>query len=177
MWFSNAVSAALNAQIGLEYRASLQYITIAAYFDGEGLPQLAARYFTQAEEERDHALRLIRYVMDGGSLLEIPALPAMRQSDITSAEAAARMALDGEREVTDAIVSLLELATRENDHLTRNFLQWFVAEQREELASAETLLKMIQRAGESGMLQVEAYLNLTHGSLTSGPARTESEGM
>jgi bacterioferritin B len=60
--------------------------------------------------------------------------------------------------VTRQINALVDLAIRETDHITHNALQWFVTEQLEELASMETLLKIVQRAGESGLLHGEEYL-------------------
>jgi ferritin len=164
MWFSNKVNDSLNKQVGQELSAALNYLAIAAYFDSEGLPVLAARYFKQADEERGHAMRLVRYILDAGGSLEIPAIPAVSQTDFKSAEHAADSALAGEQVVTDSIVALVELCENEKDHLTKNFLQWFVAEQCEELSSAETILKMIHRAGDTGLLQVEAYLSLNRHS-------------
>jgi ferritin len=159
MWFTQAMNDALNTQIGMEFRASQQYVAIAAYFDGEALPLLSSRYYRQAEEERAHAMRLVKYVLDGGGKLHLPAIPEM-EAEFASAEAAVARALEGEREVTVAINSLLDRCVTEKDHLTANFLQWFVAEQREELSSAETMLKLIQRAGgDSGLIQVESYLS------------------
>jgi bacterioferritin B len=165
MWFSKAMNDALNAQIGMEFRASQQYVMIATYFDREGLPVLAKRFYRQAVEERSHAMRLVKYVMDGDGNLRLPAIPAM-DGNFPSSEAAALKALEGEREVTAAINALMDQCNAEKDHLTYNFLQWFVAEQREELASAETFVKMVQRTGESGLIQVESYLSQhsSHGS-------------
>lgn len=159
MWFTQAMNDALNTQIGMEFRASQQYVAIAAYFDGEALPLLSARYYRQAEEERAHAMRLIKYVLDGGGKLQLHAIPAM-EAEFASAEEAVARALEGERDVTVAINSLLDRCMSEKDHLTANFLQWFIAEQREELSSAENTLKLIQRSGGgSGLIQVESYLS------------------
>jgi bacterioferritin B len=171
MWFSQAMNDALNAQIGMEFRASQQYVTIATYFDREGLPVLAKRFYRQAVEERNHAMRLIKYVMDGDGHLHLPEIAAM-DNNYASSEAAALKALEGEREVTAAINALMDRCTMEKDHLTYNFLQWFVAEQREELASAETLVKMVQRTGESGLIQVESYLS-QHPQADEGAEATE----
>lgn len=158
MWFSQAMNDALNTQIGMEFRASQQYVAIAAYFDTEALPLLSARYYKQAEEERAHAMRLIKYVLDAGGKLQLPQIPAM-EAEFASAEDAVAKAYEGERDVTNAINTLLDGCMADKDHLTSNFLQWFIAEQREELASAETMLKLIQRSGGgSGLIQVESYL-------------------
>lgn len=175
MWFSEAMNDALNAQIGMEFRASQQYVMIATYFDQEGLPVLAKRFYRQAVEERNHAMRLIKYVVDGDGHLHLPEIPAM-DTNFESSEAAVFKALEGEREVTAAINALMDRCTAEKDHLTYNFLQWFVAEQREELSSAEILVKMVQRTGESGLIQVESYL--TQNPISSSEDGTEEvDGM
>jgi bacterioferritin B len=157
MIISEQMNRALNQQMGNEFSASLQYVAIAAYFDAESLPELAAHFYRQAADERDHAMRLVRYVVSAGGRVDIPAIPEAR-SRFGTAEEAIRRALEGETEVTRQINALVDLAIRETDHITHNALQWFVTEQLEELASMETLLRMVQRAGESGLLHVEEYL-------------------
>ena len=157
MIISNLMNQALNEQMGNEFAASLQYVAIAAYFDTESLPQLAAHFYRQAVDERDHAMRVVRYVVSAGGRVDIPAIPDARNR-FDTAEAAVQRALDGETEVTRQINALVDLAIQEKDHITHNALQWFVTEQLEELASMETLLRIVQRAGESGLLHVEEYL-------------------
>ena len=65
---------AINEQIGYEFSASMQYYAIAAHFAAEALPQLSTHFFAQAEEEKDHALRFIKYVVDAGGTVVIPAI-------------------------------------------------------------------------------------------------------
>jgi bacterioferritin B len=156
MLTSNKVIDAINQQIGNEFGASLQYVAIAAYFGTEALPQLSQHFFRQADEEDEHALRFINYVMDAGGCVVIPAIAAP-QAKFASAEEAVRLSLEREIEVTHQINALVELARGENDYITINFLQWFLAEQLEEVSSMDTLLKIVQRAG-SNVLQVEEYL-------------------
>ena len=157
MLISSEMNAALNEQIGNEFGASIQYVAVAAYFDNESLPVLARHFYAQASEERDHAMRFVKYVVDAGGQVSIPAIPAPR-SGFGSAEEAVQLALDSELKVTRQINSLMDLAINEKDHISGNMLQWFVNEQLEEVSSMETLLRMIQRAGESGLLFVESYL-------------------
>ena len=78
MLISKQMQAAMHAQIGHELAASNQYVAIACYFDGEGLQQLGKHYFKQAAEERDHAMRFVRFLMDAGAEVAIPAIPAPR---------------------------------------------------------------------------------------------------
>ena len=84
MMISKQLNAALNAQVGNELLASNQYVVIASYFDAEGLPMLAKHYFNQATEERDHAMRFVRLILDGGGELKIPAVPAPKSGYYSS---------------------------------------------------------------------------------------------
>jgi ferritin len=157
MLISKAMTAAINEQVGNELAASNQYVQIACYFDEGGLPMLSKHFFAQAAEERDHALRFIKYLLDMDGTVRIPAVPAPTAT-FKSAEAAVRLALDSELRVTKQINAMVDLALREKDHLAKNMLEWFVAEQREEVSSMDTLLKMVRRAGEPGLFHVEQML-------------------
>jgi len=156
MLTNDKVIAAINEQIGNEFGASLQYVAIAAYFASDALPQLAQHFFKQADEEDQHALRFVNYVVDAGGHVVIPAIAAP-QSKFQSAEEAIKLSLDQEIQVTHQINALVELARSQNDYITINFLQWFLAEQLEEVSSMDTLLKIVQRAGDN-LLRVEEYL-------------------
>ena len=157
MLTSKKIIDAINQQIGNEFAASLQYAAIAAHFAAESLPQLAQHFYKQSDEERDHAMRFINYVIDAGGRAEIPAIKAP-QARFKFAEDAVKLSLKNELEVTKQINALMDMALKENDHITANFLQWFLKEQLEEVSSMQELLKIVQRAGESGLLNVEQYL-------------------
>jgi bacterioferritin B len=157
MLISDEMKAALTEQIGHEFAAMLQYVTIATYFDAEGLPRLAQHFYRQAEEERTHAMRLVHYVVETGGEVAIPAIPAVT-SGFSSAEEAVQLSLDQEKMVTRQINALTDQAIAEKDYAARTMLEWFVTEQVEEVSSMETLLRMVQRAGDSGLLFVESYL-------------------
>ena len=161
MLISEALNKAINAQIREELGNQSQYLAIAAYFDCEGLKLLAKIYYKQAEEERDHAMRFLRFVIDAGGKVVIPAVAEPR-TEIRSAEDAAQLALDSEIRTTQQIYDLVTLATNEKNYIAMNMLQWFVSEQLEEVSSAEARLAVIRRAGPS-VLMVEAYL--AHGEV------------
>lgn len=162
MLISMELNAAINEQIGHEFGAMLQYVAIASYFDGEALPKLAAHFSRQAEEERDHAMRLVRYVTEAGGMVAIPNIPPSR-SGFATAEEAVQLSLDQEKRVTGQINALMDEAIQENDHAAQIMLQWFVTEQIEEVSSMESLLRMVQRAGEPGLLLVEQLLDSRQG--------------
>jgi ferritin len=157
MLISKKMNGAVNEQIGYEFSASLQYVAIASYFAGEALNELASHFFKQAVEERDHAMRFVKYLLDSGGQVEIPAIPAPRSS-FKSAADAVKHSLEQEKMVTDRINKLVELAIKESDHITQNALTWFVNEQLEEVSSMDHLLKIVERAGEANLLYVEEYL-------------------
>jgi ferritin len=147
---------AINEQIGYEFSASMQYYAIAAHFAAEALPQLSTHFFSQAEEEKEHALRFIKYVVDVGGNVVIPAIEAPR-GNFNNPEEAVKLSLEQEVKVTHQINALVELARSENDYITINFLQWFLTEQLEEVSSMDNLLKIVQRAG-TNVLQADEYL-------------------
>jgi len=156
MLISENLQKAMNAQVGREFGASLQYFNIAAYFDTDDLPELAAFFYRQAEEEKTHALKFVHYIVDAGGKVRIPAVDQPKQ-DFVSAKEAAQAALDWEMEVTRQINNLMDMAIKENDHIAQDFLRWFVTEQLEEVSTMETLLSIIGRAGDN-LLWVEDFL-------------------
>jgi bacterioferritin B len=156
MLTSQKVIDAINEQIGYEFSASLQYYAIAAHFAVEALPQLSQHFFKQAEEEKEHALRFIKYVVDAGGAVVIPAIAAPK-ARFKTAEAAVQLSYDQEVKVTHQINALVALARKQDDYITINFLQWFLTEQLEEVSSMDNLLKILQRAGDN-LLQADEYL-------------------
>ena len=157
MLISKEMNEAIDEQIGNEFGASIQYVAIASYFDGEGLPMLARHFYRQASEEREHAMRFVKFLVDAGARVRIPTIPAPR-CEFKSAEEAVDLSLGWEMTVTKQINGLMDRAIRENDHTSKTMLEWFVNEQLEEVSSMDTLLRMIRRAGEKGLLFVENYL-------------------
>lgn len=156
MLISSKLNAAINEQIGNELGNANQYIAIASYFERECLFGLAKIYFKQAEEEREHGMKFVKFILDSGGKVAIPQIAAP-QNEFRSAEDAAQVALDSEIRTTKQIYDLVELASAEKNFITLNFLQWYLNEQLEEVSSAETRLSVIKRAGPS-VLMVEAYL-------------------
>jgi ferritin len=174
MLVSQKIIDAINGQIGMELAASLQYDAIGAYFDFHSLPRLAAHFYKQATEERDHSHRFMRFVLDAGYRVVIPAIDAPI-ADFKFAKDAVKLSLDQEMRVTEAINGIYDMALKSNDHITSISLQWFLKEQIEEVSSMNDLLKTVERAGEGGLLLVEQFLG--QGKLGSSlPGNTASEG-
>lgn len=157
MLITKELESAINAQIGNEFGASMQYLAIAGYFQDQNLLLLAKIFFEQAEEEKDHAMKFLHYLLGTQSSLQIPAIPAPKHA-FSSAEEAVAAALDWEVEVTGQINNLMKIAVQGNDYLSQSFLRWYVDEQLEEITKMDQLLSVVRRAGEKNLIMVEAYL-------------------
>jgi ferritin len=148
---------ALNEQVAHEFAASQQYVAIAVYYDSETLPQLAGHFYRQSLEERNHAMMIVQYLLDAGEAVVTPGLEAP-QTAFSDVRAPVALALEQEKRVTEQIAALTALAREENDPVGEQFLHWFLAEQREEVASMSDLLAIVERASESNILLVEDFL-------------------
>ncbi len=142
---------ALNEQIANEFAASQQYVGAAVYYDAETLPRLAAFFYRQALEEREHAMMMIQYLHDVGEEIRIPDINA-QQTSFADGSAPVRMALEQEQRVSDEIFSLFELAREVKDDRAEHFLQWFVKEQVEEVALMSDLLRVVERSKDNLLL-------------------------
>jgi ferritin len=148
----------LNEQIAHEFGASQQYVAIAVYYDAETLAQLAAHFYRQAVEERNHAMMIVQYLLDADLSVKISAVEAP-QTEFADAVAPIALALEQEKRVTGQISALARLAREEDDLVGAQFLDWFLKEQREEVASMSDLLAIVKRAAESNLLLAEDYLS------------------
>ncbi len=154
MMISTAMNAKLNDQIGAEFGAAHAYLAMACVFDNMSLKALAGRFFKQYSEELEHAMRIVRYVLEVGGTVALDAI-AKPKKDYKSAEAIVSAALQNEQDITAKINDLVTLAEKEKDYATRSFLQWFVDEQVEEVSTMTDLLNVVKLAG-ANVLQVEA---------------------
>jgi ferritin len=146
----------LREQVGNEFAASQQYVAIAVYYDVHTLPRLAATFYQQAVEERNHAMMLVQFLLDVGESVEIPgvASPQTEFSDIAEPVA---LALDQEKRVSAQISALAGAAREDGDYMGEQFMQWFIKEQVEEVSSMSDLLAIVERSREQPMI-VEEYL-------------------
>jgi bacterioferritin B len=146
----------LQGQIRHEFNAHQQYIALAVWFDAEDFPRLAAYFYRQALEERNHAMMIVRYLLDQGIKVVIPDTDSVR-NDFTRARDLVALALAQEKEVTEQFVALAKAARDEGDYIGEQFLQWFLHEQVEEVSSMSTLLTVMDRAGDT-LFHVEEFL-------------------
>ncbi|WP_340538023.1 ferritin [Nocardioides sp. GXZ039] len=134
----------LNAQIGNELSAHNQYVAVAVHYDALTMPQMAAFFYGQALEERDHAMMMVQYLLDTDSEVVIPGVEAP-VSRFDGVVAPVELALAQEKTVTDQINQLLRVAREENDYASEQFMQWFIKEQVEEVATMSDLLAVVKR--------------------------------
>jgi ferritin len=131
-------------------------VAIAVHYDAETLPRLAAFFYAQALEERNHAMMMVRYLLDAGVDPTIPGVEAPRTSFGDIVEPVA-LALEQERRVSDQIEQLAKIAREEGDYLSEQFTGWFLKEQVEEVATMSDLLRVVERSRENPMF-AEDYL-------------------
>ena len=146
----------LNEQIAYEFGASQQYIAIAVHYDAQTLPQLAAHFYRQAVEERNHAMMMVQYLLDSGDDVVTPAVAAPQTAFADDVEPVV-LALDQEKRVTAQISQLAVIARENGDLVAEQFMHWFLQEQREEISSMSALLQVAERLRDNVML-VEDYL-------------------
>jgi ferritin len=165
----------LNEQIGNEFGASQQYVAAAVYYDGETLPRLAAFFYAQALEERNHAMMMVRYLLDADAEVVIPGIDAPRSSfpDIVDP---VRVALEQEKRVSDQINALAALARQAGDYSSEQFMQWFIKEQVEEVASMSDLLRVVQRSRENPMFAEDFLAREQPGSEAEDPTAPAAAG-
>ncbi|MFT4201168.1 ferritin [Gordonia sp. (in: high G+C Gram-positive bacteria)] len=143
-------------QITNEFAASQQYNAIAVYYDNEDMPQLARHFYEQAVEERNHAMMIVQYFLDRGQAVEIPGVDAPRNHFDDYSEPI-KLALSQEQAVTEQIVDLARAARDNGDYLGEQFMQWFLKEQVEEVATMTTLLTIAERS-KGNIFDLETFV-------------------
>ena len=145
----NTVQDALNAQINAELGSAYIYLAMAAYFEDIDLPGFAHWMTIQVQEELLHAQKFYTYVFERDGRVELTAIEGPPK-EWESPLAAFQAAYEHEQYISKRIHDLVSLARNESDHPTENMLQWFVAEQVEEEATAKGIVQSLKRVGDSG---------------------------
>ncbi len=151
---SERLVASLNEQVGREFAAAHQYVAIGAYYDTQTFPQLAKLFYDQAQDEREHAMKIVNYLLESGGQLNLGEVPAPKAAFGDHVEPI-QLALEQERSNTVAIGKLFDAARETRDHASEVFLQWFVEEQVEEEAAMDALLQVAERVREFPMMLEE----------------------
>ena len=156
MEISKKLNDAINTQIGHEFEATLQYLSMAAYFEEEGFKNLAKRMYEQAEEEYEHGMKFFKFVLERGGKVAIPTLPGPK-AVFTSALDVFKAALAWEKVVTKNIYNLVEIAIADKDYATQQFLNWFTNEQIEEEANMEGYIKLAEKVGKEREYMLDSH--------------------
>ncbi|MCC7491275.1 MAG: ferritin [Fimbriimonadaceae bacterium] len=146
---SEQVQAALNLQITREIHSGYLYLSMAAYFEDLGLKGFAHWMRVQHREEENHGLMMYGYLNAAGGRVRLQEIEAPA-TEWPTPLAAFEEVLAHEQQVTAWIHEIVDLALAEKDHATANFLQWFVSEQVEEVATAKELHDTLKLLGNSG---------------------------
>jgi len=140
------IEAALNDQIKIEAQSSQFYLAMASWAETEGLIGTAKFLYEHSDEERDHMLKLIKFVNERGGKATIPDLEAPPET-FESVLEIFKTLLQHEIDVTAHINEVVDVCLSEKDYTTHNFMQWYVAEQLEEEATARTIMDKLQMIG------------------------------
>ncbi|WP_300681979.1 ferritin [Nocardioides sp.] len=146
----------LNVQITNELASHNQYLACAVYYDALTLPQMAAFFYQQAAEEREHALMMVQYLLDTDHPVEIGSTGATI-STFEDVVAPVALALEQEKRVTEQINELYRIAREEVDFASEQFMGWFIKEQVEEVSSMSDLLAVVTR-NKNDVEQIEEYV-------------------
>lgn len=144
---SKNIETALNKQIRIEAESSQTYLSMACWAEVHGLEGIAQFMYTQSDEERAHMLKLVKYVNERGGHAQITDLKAPKTFYSTFKEMFEAL-YNHEIFVSESINELVHITFEEKDYATHNFLQWYVAEQIEEEATAKSILDKINLIGD-----------------------------
>lgn len=170
MMISKTMQDALNAQVKVEFQASHFYMAMAADLESRALGVLADLMWKQGDEERGHALKIVKYILTVGAKPEFAGIDAPKIKN-GSVESLLQTALQNEKAVTKCVNDIVALAEKENDFATRGFAQWFVDEQMEELEKFETLVQWAKLAGDNLLLLEQRVQGFPAGD--AGPAEDD----
>lgn len=144
---SKAIEEALNNQIKIEAESSQIYLAMACWAEVKGLEGVANFMYAQSDEEREHMLKLVKFVNERGGHAKISELSEPHVTFKSFKEMFEKL-FEHEVFVSQSINELVHIALQEKDYATHNFLQWYVAEQIEEEAVARTILDKINLIGD-----------------------------
>jgi ferritin len=164
----------LNEQIGNEFAAHQQYVACAIHYDSLTMPQMAAFFYGQALEERDHAMMMVQYLIDTDAEVVIPGVdaPVAAFADVVEP---VTLALAQEKRVTEQINGLLRIARDESDFASEQFMQWFIKEQVEEVATMSDLLAVVTR-NRDDIEDIEEYVAREQGGGEADPTAPRIAG-
>ena len=151
MMISQKMADAINDQIAFEFYSGWVYLSMAYQCENMGLKYLAQWFYIQETEEREHATKMAQYLLDEGAEVLLTQIDAPK-NDFDNSQSIVAEAVEHEIIVTKKINKIVDIAVEEKDHATNQFLQWFVQEQVEEVASTTELLDIVKLAVQSNQM-------------------------
>jgi ferritin len=143
---SKPITEALNAQITKEAHASQIYLSYAAWINNQGYCGIANFLFRHAQEERNHMMKVLEYILKRGADVQLTAIPAPPENPVSISSCFEKI-FSHEVDNTESVYKLVKMSIDEQDWATWNFMQWFVKEQIEEETLALSLLDKLKMAG------------------------------
>lgn len=143
---NKTVENALNEQVRKEAESSQLYLAMAVWAETQGLGGISEFLYTSSDEEREHMLKLVKFINERGGVAVIGELEKPF-FDFESIEDVFTRLLNHEVMITNSINELVHICLQEKDYTTHNFIQWFVSEQLEEEALARTIMDKIKMIG------------------------------
>ncbi|MBG14727.1 MAG: ferritin [Crocinitomicaceae bacterium] len=155
------IEKALNKQIELEASSSQYYLAMASWTEAQGLTGTSEFLYQHSDEEREHMLKLVKFINERGGISVIPGL-SKPPTTFNSLASVFESLLEHELNVTDSINNVVDLCLSEKDYTTHNFMQWYVSEQLEEEALARTILDKLKMIGndKGGLYMFDRDLSL-----------------
>lgn len=140
----------LNQQIIREAHSSAAYLAMASWCDQNGLNNSASFFYKQSNEEREHMLKIFKFINENGGTAYSPEVSQVTH-DFNSLQEVFEAALDQEITVTKSIHNIIGKCRKLQDYASEHFLQWFVNEQMEEENKVRRILDMFDLMGTDGI--------------------------
>jgi len=147
---SKRLELLMNEQIEKEAFSSNLYLSMASWAETQGFEGIANWFYAQAEEERMHMLKFVRYINERGGKAVVSSLEKPAE-DFPSVKFIFDESLKHEKYITGEINSIFKTAVEENDYAAQNWLQWFIAEQFEEETSVQRVIDKLNILGDHNM--------------------------
>ncbi|MFK8059480.1 MAG: ferritin [Polaribacter sp.] len=147
----------LNEQIALEMHASASYLAMASWCDQRELVNSKAFFYKQAEEEREHGMKIFNFINDAGGAAISPAIPEVN-NDFEGLREIFEKSLDQEIQVTQSIYKCFKQARKVDDFASEVFLQWFVNEQVEEEDTVRSIIDIFDLMGDMPLKMIDERL-------------------
>lgn len=144
----------LNEQIGKEAYSSNLYLSMATWSEIAGFEGVSNWFYAQADEERMHMLKFVKYINERGGHAVIPTIDAP-PATFESIQTIFKAVIEHEQYITNSINEIVFHCIESKDYTTHNWIQWFVNEQIEEEANVRSIIDKLKLAGNHSLYQFD----------------------